>query len=414
MAYFTVWRIHECNANFLKTFLGDKARLIFWLAAFFLIFTTSLLPQDVSSQENMRKALAITMSSIGAFLLTIEIAYLANRLFGRSIELLTCWLLLTFPGFLIYAHYGRFIPFAAALSFAAILLMLNPNRIGFMRSLIFGLLCSGSALLSSAAGGIMIPVVCTWLLRGVRRKTLDGTPMEESDPVRVIAGFLIGLFPIFVPMLIPKSSDWHWNLYQWYLLIFTGDRPRESMLELTIILAAAVPWLFLSIPAMDVLNLKLEHDRNRRGVLTLPVFALSFGLIAGAVSFNLGILLPFAALLAAWALDHGFQSAPNRKILWENVILKIYSVLLAPVLPIACFAAPFWYRYCYYKPGMTFTQQQVEFFYIRLPAAGLCVLIWTFLEMIRRKKGKSPLIPSAPFLDRWIPSLWILMMILIP
>ena len=88
MADFTIWRFHECNANFLQDFLGDKRRVVFWITAFLLIF--------------YNRSGWGTLASAGTFLLLVETAYIMNRIAGKQVEYLAGWLLLACPGFIAY------------------------------------------------------------------------------------------------------------------------------------------------------------------------------------------------------------------------------------------------------------------------------------------------------------------------
>jgi len=413
MAYFTVWRIHECNANFLKTFLGDKARTVFWLTAFFLIFwvRNGAGPEaaDPNDAEAVANAIAqnrmLTISALGAFLLLIETAYIANRLLGRTAELLSGWLLLLFPGFLLYARFGVYQPCAAACACAAILLGCR-GQMTFGRMLLAGILCAVSTLCYSALGGLLMPVICIWLLRCV-----TGEDTGTGRKIWGICGFLPGAAGIVLPMLFPMpGKEAAFSLMDWYSLFVQGLRGRNEDLRALIVLAAVVPWFWLTLPALEALNKRLKVIGPSSNKRTLCVLAVGLAVFMGVIDFGLGFLLPFMAVACAWFALRPEGSAS----VWAGRILNGAGLFWSWLFPLLCFAAPFWFVYVYYRPEMAFTNRQVAYVYFQIPLAGVAACAGTLLAYWRKKRGNAAYFPeTGGWLDRFVfilvPVLFLLM-----
>lgn len=417
MAHFTVWRIHECNANFLKTFLGDKARLVFWLTAFFLIFWVrhgagaQAGPDDLeAAAEALRYNRAMTLSAVGAFLLLIETAYVANRLLGRTGELLAGWMLLTFPGFLLYARFGMYQPCAAAFACAAVLLA-GRGRLTFGRMLFTGILCGLSCLCRSVLGGLILPAVCIWFLRGQ-------TPSERktglADILLPAAGFLCGLAVLFLPLLPVQAQGFGFTTADWYSLYVQGLRGRHSALSYVIILAALVPWFWLPLPALELLNRKFRLDRAGSGRIPLYVMTVAFAVIVGMIGFGAAAILPFLALLSAWYLIRTADMT-GRETRWKRRILNGACLFWSYLFPVLCFAVPFLFiRLCGHA-GASFSIRQVGYFYFQFPAAGIAAGLAAGIALMHRKKEKIPVLPEKEgFMDRFVFILIPVLFLLVP
>ena len=417
MAHFTVWRIHECNANFLKTFLGDKARLIFWLTAFFLVFWVrngagaEADPNDLeAAAEALRHNRAMTMSAAGAFLLLIETAYIANRLLGRSAELLAGWMLLTFPGFLLYARFGMYQPCSAALACAAVLLA-GRGRLTFGRMLLTGILCGLSCLCSSVLGGFILPAVCIWFLRG---KTPAERKTGPADVLLPAAGFLCGFSVLLLPLLPVPARGFSFTPADWYSLYVQGLRSRHDALSYVIVLSALVPWFWLPLPALKLLNRKFRLDRAGSGRIPLYVLTVGFAVVVGMAGFGAAALLPVLALLSAWYLIRTADMS-EPETWWKHRLLNGACLFWSYLFPVLCFAVPFLFvRLCGHA-GDSFTLRQVGYFYFQFPAAGLAAVLAAVLTAVRRKKGKTPLLPEKEgVMDRFVFILIPVLFLLVP
>lgn len=363
MADFTIWRFHECNANFLTDFLGDKRRVVFWIAAFILIF--------------YKKSGWDTLSAAGTFLLLIETAYIAKCLCGKQVEYLTGWLLLACPGFIAYG----FAPFhfsscGLAATTLAVLFAVKVQKQNCLNMLFFGLLCALAAISGAGIAGIFLPVICVWLIRSSAR------PKILPALCFLVMASTALLFPVYVLKV-------NWAALPQTVLQFKCDPAEDWKIALTALLS---PLYFLALPSFSTL---------RGRTVDKQVLAYAKGIVAAFVlsflTFGFGAILPFLAVLTAWALDRGFAERQTA----ERWIAPACTFTFRFILPLIALAAPFLivgFNRLY--PDVKISMETATLCYLRLPAAGFFMLLMTFWMKLRRKNGKKALFTEwHPALD---------------
>lgn len=401
MADFTIWRFHECSAKFNQNFLSDKKRLVFWLAAFFLIFWNKS-----PSGGSLEIALFGLASASGAAVLLVLTAVLANRLFGREVELLAGWILLTSPGFLWFGHFGFIQPAGAALTLLAILYALDCGKFTFFSALVLGALCSFAGFLSGIPG-LLLPLAAAALLRTDRW-------FRPAVFAGLACGLAIAAFPLlYVPFRTGTGSclgfGWRVPLYTWARFLFRPESVGAFNGRLGLLLTAAAPWLWIAAPALGALHERLKLDRRTGGRLTGAVVAVALGIFFFWRTFGFAAVLPFFAILCAWALTTVKVNFPPAETVFR-VMLRIYDGAQY-LFAIGCLAMPYLFIHFLAVPGHEYSYAEAGIFYFRIPGAGLAVLIWNLL-LLARKRRKVWLAPDFPVLDRLIPAIFFAMLIL--
>lgn len=400
MADFTIWRFHECNAHFTRDFLGDKKRVLFWLAAFLLVFWDKR-PVPADTPDLFPPAL---LSACGAFLILILTSFIAGKRFGRTIEILSGWLLLTCPGFLQFARSGTLLPFAAALEITALIYALAPaaeprEKTSFFQGFIFGILCGGAAWCGAGLGTILF--LTLWIL------TLRNPPLPGW---KAVLGFLCGLTALPILLLLRTRRAHELFRLQSWLPPARPEIPANDVL-----FCALAPWFWLIPAALGVLNRRIlstgkgpERDRMHF------VFAISSLLLVLCGWFALGFAsaLPCFAVLTAWALAAGREKFPHPRRDYFQILLRLFDLLQIPL--IACAIAAPLLLVLIRGPVYDLPPAEAVFYLFRLPAAGLAAVLWDLWTFLRLKRGKNPLfLLSAPALDRILPSMWMTLLILV-
>ncbi len=402
MADFTLWRFHQCNENFLHDFWSDKKRVVFWITAFLLIFWTR--SGDVFPAPDYPAVL----SCAGVYLLLVETAYIANRLFGRDVEFLTGWLLLATPAFHWYAKYGGEQPLTAAIGLLAILFACKVRQLTFLNAVFTGMICAAASLCGNILAGAVFPLLCIWMLHKP-----DSVSSIKQRCLTTI-GILLGLTVLAVPLAAWKPGDTilQMSITEWsgrfILRIFLSGADSQIM----VLLSALAPWFWLTIPALGALHKILTADRMNENRLERYVYAVGFAVIAGGILFGFGFLLPFMILLTAYILLNADNmlngSRRERYLTWSHRTLNLAGTLFLIAMLVLAFAAPFLPGIYYqYHHGQTeITVPQATMCYIRLPLAGLLLLFSAVCAWIRKKRGKAAYFaPGFCFLDTLIPGL---------
>lgn len=354
MADFTIWRFHECNANFLQDFLGDKRRVVFWITAFLLIF--------------YNRSGWGTLASAGTFLLLVETAYIMNRIAGKQVEYLAGWLLLACPGFIAYgSELFHRSSCGLAMAVLAILFAVKVQKLNALNMLFLGLLCAVSAISGAGIGGIILPVICIWIIRNKAYPAiLPGLCFSAAAATAL-------LFPVYV-LKVP------WNDLPRFLLEFSSSPAGDWRIAF---LALLSPLYFLALPAFSTLRGRTMDQQAlslAKGIVA--AFALSF------VIFGFGAVLPFLAGVTAFALDRGFAERKTA----ERWLAPACMFLFRFVLPLIALAAPFlMIGYHRLHPETAISLETATLCYLRLPAAGFFMILLTVWMVLRRKNGKKAL-----------------------
>ncbi len=365
---FTVWRIHECNANFLKNFISDKHRLILWLCAFFLIFWNR--GADPATE---REAWLMAGASGGTFLLFAFQSLIANRLFGRETELLAGWFLLACPGFLIYARFGMLQPLAAGLTLGVILYMAYAPTFGRIRSAFFGFFCSLIMLCSTPWAGLL-PLICVGFLRKSGKK---------FDVLKILF-FIFGCSVI--ELLIFWSSSENAPLFlRDFGTVFAQrfHNSRSPEMDYALIAMTFSPLFWLAVPGMDAVHRRLTEDRQTEKKLTAPLLAVLAGCIGGAADFGVPAILPCLAVTAAWVCTAGKKYAEQWRFRWDEWALKSWGLIL-PLLILAGFSGLILPQ-IFSDSGISVTESELYYSYFRLPAAALLALAVSIFGLVKKK-----------------------------
>lgn len=381
---FTVWRIHECNANFKQTFLSDKPRLVFWLCAFLMIFWNK-------TGEN---SLPMLLAACGAFLTLILTSVTANRMFGRPVELLSGWILLLFPPFLMAARTGGLITAAFALALLITCAGCSAKRFTPFATIAFGAV-SALILILTTLPAALIPVISCIIMRAGKKTE------EKTMP------FLLTAFLYLLGAAIALSLAVWLGKYAFppAYLIHTAD-------SLTgIFLLALIPWFWCLIPALSAVNKALAADRAGEWKYLRLCNMLTLAVIAGVDAFGFLPFLPLMAIAAAWAFTGGFERYGSR---WGAYLLHSFDPLITFAVPLICLGAPFWFIRTYADRGAEVTQKVITLFYFRLPAAGILILLISLImHLARRKKGPF-FAPAYSALDRLIPAVYGAFLVVMP
>ncbi|MBO5682304.1 MAG: hypothetical protein J6T08_11405 [Lentisphaeria bacterium] len=381
---FTVWRIHECNANFKQTFLADKPRLVFWLCAFLMIFWNK-------TGEN---SVPMLLAACGAFLTLVLSAATANRMFGRRVELLACWILLLFPPFLMAARTGGLVTAAFALTLLITCAGCAAKRFTPFATIAFGAV-SALILMLTTLPAALIPVVSCIIMR-TGKKT-------EEKPMH----FLLTTFLYLVgaaAALVLAICFGKYALPPVYL-IHTADSLSG------IFLLALIPWFWCLIPALSAVNKALVADRAGDWKYLRLCNMLTLAVLAGVDAFGLLPFLPVMAIAAAWAFAGGFERYGCR---WGAYLLRGFDPLITFAMPVICFVSPFWFIQSYADRAGEATQEMINLFYFRLPAAGILILLLSLIMHLSRRK-KGPFFATAyPALDRLIPAVYGALLVVMP
>lgn len=381
---FTVWRIHECNANFKQTFLSDKPRLVFWLCAFLMIFWNK-------TGEN---SLPMLLAACGAFLTLILTSVTAHRMFGRPVELLSGWILLLFPPFLMAARTGGLITAAFALALLITCAGCSAKRFTPFATIAFGAV-SALILILTTLPAALIPVISCIIMRAGKKTE------EKTMP------FLLTAFLYLLGAAIALSLAVWLGKYAFppAYLIHTAD-------SLTgIFLLALIPWFWCLIPALSAVNKALAADRAGEWKYLRLCNMLTLAVIAGVDAFGFLPFLPLMAIAAAWAFTGGFERYGSR---WGAYLLHGFDPLITFAVPLICLGAPFWFIRTYADRAAEVTQEVITLFYFRLPAAGILILLISLImHFARRKKGPF-FAPAYPALDRLIPAVYGAFLVVMP
>lgn len=381
---FTVWRIHECNANFKQTFLADKPRLLFWLCAFLMIFWNK-------SGEN---SIPMLLSACGAFLTLVLTAATANRMFGRQVELLAGWILLLFPPFLMAARTGGLVTAAFALALLITCAGCAAKRFTPFATIAFGA-ASALIMMLTTLPAALIPAVSCIIMRA-------GKKTEEKT-----MHFLLTTLLYLVGAAAALALAIYLGKYAFppaYLI-----HTRDSLDG--ILLLALIPWFWCLLPALGAVHKALAKDRAGEWKYLRLCNMLTLAVIAGVDAFGLLPFLPVMAVAAAWAFAGGFERYGSR---WGAFLLNGFDPLISFALPIICLGSPFWFIRAYADRAGEATQEMINLFYFRLPAAGILILLISLImHLARRKKG--PLFAAAyPALDRLIPAVYGALLVVMP
>lgn len=381
---FTVWRIHECNANFKQTFLSDKPRLVFWLCAFLMIFWNK-------TGEN---SLPMLLSACGAFLTLILTSATAHRMFGRPVELLSGWILLLFPPFLMAARTGGLVTAAFALALLITCAGCAAKRFTPFATIAFGAVSALIMMLTTLPAALIPAVSCIIMRAGKKteEKTMPFLLTAFLYLVGAAAAFALAIF--FGKYAFPPAY-----------LIHTAD-------SLTgIFLLALIPWFWCLIPALSAVNKALAADRAGEWKYLRLCNMLTLAVIAGVDAFGFLPFLPLMAVAAAWAFTGGFEQYGSR---WGAYLLHGFDPLITFAVPIICLVSPFWFIRTYGDRAGEVTQEVVNLFYFRLPAAGILMLLLSLIMHLSRRK-KGPFFATAyPALDRLIPAVYMALLVVMP
>ena len=117
------------------------------------------------------------------------------------------------------------------------------------------------------------------------------------------------------------------------------------------------------------------------------------------------------AVAAAWAFTGGFERYGSR---WGAYLLHGFDPLITFAVPIICLLSPFWFIRTYGDRAGEVTQEVVNLFYFRLPAAGILILLLSLIMHLSRRK-KGPFFATAyPALDRLIPAVYMALLVVMP
>lgn len=373
---FTVWRIHECNANFLKNFIGDKHRLILWLSAFFLIFWNR---GDAPATE--KDAYLMVAASGGAFLLFALQSLIVNKLFGRETELLAGWFLLACPGFLVYARYGMLQPLSAGMVLGLTLYMAHAKTFGLIRAFFFGFLCGVTALCSSLCAGILLPLTCV----GFLRKAEPGKRLGAGKILLFLCGASVTALPMLYCPGLP-DENFALSFRDWWTIFALGFRNSDPAMEFAPVAILVSPLFWTAIPALDAVHRRLTEDRLGAGKLGMPLLAVIAGCLGGTAAFGLPAVLPCLAVCSAWLYTHGQTYAAQWCFPWDKWIRNIFFWLMLILVPAGLSG--------YFLPnvladaGFEITRKELYFLYFRMPGAAIAVLAVLIFRKLRIA-GKS-------------------------
>lgn len=381
---FTVWKIHECNAGFKKTFLGDKARLIFWLCAFLLVFWN----------KTGSTTVPMLLSACGAFLTLVLTAAVTNRMFGRQIELLACWFLLLLPPFLMAARTGGMVTTTYALALLITCAGCAAKRFTPFATFAFGA-ASALIMVLTTLPAALIPLVSCLIMRAGKKST------ERTLP----ATLLILLYCSGAAMLLALAVSKGFFTFPPVYLLHTSDNLAG------IFLLALIPWFWCVIPGLSAVNRALAADRAGEWKYVRLCNMLTVALIAGLDAFGILPFLPVLAVAAAWAFLGGFAAHGDRL---GSRLFRCFDPVITFLLPVLCLAAPFWFIRAYADRADEVTDAMITFFYFRLPLAGVMILLLSLImHLVQCRKG-AYFSAAYPALDRLIPALYGAFLVVMP
>ena len=162
---------------------------------------------------------------------------------------------------------------------------------------------------------------------------------------------------------------------------------------------------------MGAVHKALAKDRAGEWKYLRLCNMLTLAVIAGVDAFGLLPFLPVMAVAAAWAFAGGFERNGSR---WGAFLLNGFDPLITFALPIICLGSPFWFIHTYADRAGEATQEMINLFYFRLPAAGILILLISLIMHLSRRK-KGPLFAMAyPALDRLIPAVYGALLVVMP
>ncbi len=381
---FTVWRIHECNAAFKQTFLADKPRLVFWLCAFLMIFWN----------KTGGNSVPMLLGACGAFLTLVLTAVTANRMFGRQAELLSGWILLLFPPFLMAARTGGLVTAAFALALLITCAGCSAKKFTPFAAIAFGAV-SALILILTSLPAALIPLVSCVIMRAGKK--------TEEKPMPVLLTAFLYLFGTAAALALAVCLGKY--AFPPVFLIHT----RDSLAG--IFLLALIPWFWCLIPALSAVNRALAADRAGEWKYLRLCNMLTVAVIAGVDAFGLLPFLPVMAVAAAWAFAGGFE---RNGICWGDYLLRGFDPLITFAVPVICLAAPFWFVHAFADRADEVTETMLQFFYFRVPLAGVLILLFSLVMYLARRK-KGPLFAADyPALDRLIPAVYGVLLVVMP